>query len=185
MCACVYDLPFFFPSAKSSAIEDEKAPTPPEASKPRIKSISFRLTKSASSGRLKDSTTPPPPAEQTPPADQTTEVAPAAAVPSVQSLRPSASCNVLPGMNNYSSDSEDDEGGGEASRPPSLEEDGDESMQRTLAAVLEVPSGEFMVLIFAMIHPLIDPIFHITLCVEKSCLLAIFQTENKVSEDDT
>ncbi len=46
-------------------------------------------------------------------------------------------------MNNYSSDSEDDEGGGEASRPPSLEDDGDESMQRTLAAVLEVPSGEF------------------------------------------
>ncbi len=183
MCVCDYAEPFFFPSAKSSATEDEKASTPPEASKPRIKSISFRLTKSASSGRLKDSTTPPPPAEQTPPPDQTADIAPAtavAAVPSVQSLRPSASCNVLPGMNNYSSDSEDDEGGGEASRPPSLEEDGDESMQRTLAAVLEVPSGEFMVLIFAMIHPLIDPIFHLTLCVEKSCLLAIFQTENKV-----
>ncbi len=178
MCVCDYALPFFFPSAKSSANEDEKASTPPEAGKPRIKSISFRLTKSASSGRLKDATTPPPPAEQTPPPDQTADAAPIA--PSVQSLRPSASCNVLPGMNNYSSDSEDDEGGGETSRPPSLEEDGDESMQRTLAAVLEVPSGEFMVLIFAMIHPLIDPIFHLTSCVEKSCLLALFQTENKV-----
>ena len=86
----------------------------------RNKSISFRLTKSVSSSRLKGMEESDSPAKNENP-----------------KLHSSASCCVLPGMNNYSSASDDEEGNGDKRSPC-----GDEEILRgTPTPIPEVQTG--------------------------------------------
>uniref|UniRef100_A0A5K3EYE7 SURP motif domain-containing protein n=2 Tax=Mesocestoides corti TaxID=53468 RepID=A0A5K3EYE7_MESCO len=114
---------------------DSKTPTPKEekngTTKPRVKGISFRLTKSASSSRLKGM-------EESSPSPNATGDEPPC-------LRASASCNVLPGMSNYSSEteSESEEEKVSPQPSPSLRPRDEETTERTSALPVEVPTVSF------------------------------------------
>lgn len=94
----------------------------------RNKSISFRLSKSVSSSRLKGM--------------EESISSPAANYEDPSILRTS-SCSILPGMSNYSSasDSEEDNGKDSPHSSPVSNAHDEEPMERTLATVLEVPTG--------------------------------------------